>query len=455
MEILVKILQLILSLSLLVFVHELGHFLAARMFGIRVDKFYIFFDAGGFSIFRFKIGDTTFGLGWVPFGGYCKIAGMIDESMDTEAMKQPPQPWEFRSKPAWQRLVVMVAGVVMNLVTACLVYIGMSWHWGDNYIDNADVRWGYSFGELAREIGFEDGDRVVSVDGALPEGDFFDIPRTILLNDRTTVRVERGGVERDIEITENYKAALLKSGSFMEPRYPFVVAGTEEGSPAALAGIMPGDSLVAFGGVPVSFTSDVRRALADAAGGVARVTMARDSSGVRVLRTLEVPVSDEGQLGVMIKAGFVQSRGGRLSSDFFPIRTRSYSLAESIPTGLRKAGKMVSDYWKQLKMMVQPKTEAYKQVGSFITIGSIFPGVWDWFEFWRVTAFISIALALLNILPIPALDGGHVLFLLWEVVTRRRPSDKFLEWMQVLGLVILGALIILTFGNDIYRFFIR
>jgi regulator of sigma E protease len=431
---------------LLVFVHELGHYLTARMFGIRVEKFYLFFDAWGFSFFKFKIGETTFGLGWIPFGGYCKISGMIDESMDTEQMKQPPQPWEFRSKPAWQRLIVMVGGVVMNVLTAIVIYIGMSLHWGDSYIDNKDVRWGYMFNETARETGFENGDRVVSVDGAAV-GDFADIFRTILLNDRTVVRVSRDGRELDVEVPESSKAAILssKDGRFLEPRVPFVAAELAIGDGAEKAGMMPGDSLVAVNGETMMFFDQFRRAFAAAAGTAASVTVMRDSVGVRVPKVLNVEVSPEGTIGVWPKN----------YSAYLAVSTRSYTFAEAIPAGFRRAGQEIADYWKQLKMMVKPETGAYKQVGSLITIGNIFPGTWNWFSFWSITAFISIALAVMNILPIPALDGGHTLFLLWEIITRRRPSDKFLEHAQMVGLVLVLLLLVLTFGNDIYRFFIK
>ena len=444
MEIVIKVLQLILALSLLVFVHELGHYFTARIFGIRVEKFYIFMDVGGFSLFKFKIGETTFGVGWLPFGGYCKISGMIDESMDTEQMKQPPQPWEFRSKPAWQRLIVMVGGVVMNTLAAVVIYIGMSWHWGDSYIDNSDVRWGYSFNELAREIGFVNGDKVVSVDGTAV-GDYSEIYKTIVLNDRTTVRVERDGRELDIEVPEDYKAAILNAdgGRFMEPRVPFVVAAI---LPETTTGLAVGDSLIAINGVPMSFYDRIKQALIEAAGTTAEVTVVRDSAGVRVPRIVHAPVSPEGMFGVHAKSSF---------ADFFPISTRDYTFAEAIPAGFSRAGREIADYWKQLKMMVQPKTEAYKQVGSLITIGNIFPGTWDWFSFWHWTAFLSIILAVMNILPIPALDGGHVLFLLWEVVTRRKPSDKFLERATMVGLILLIGLMVLAFWNDIYRFFIK
>jgi regulator of sigma E protease len=448
MEILIKILQLILALSLLVFVHELGHYFTARMFKIRVEKFYLFFDAGGFSFFKFKIGETTFGLGWVPFGGYCKIAGMIDESLDTKALKQPAQPWEFRSKPAWQRLIVMVGGVVMNLVMACVIYIGMSWTWGDSYVDNRDLKWGYSFNELAHEIGFRDGDRVVTIDGAAAEGDFSKIHMAIVLNKHTTVGVERDGKQLNVEVTEEHEAAILQSQDFMRPRFPFVVAGIAADSSVETQ-LAAGDSLVAFNGVKMSFTDEFRKAFASVAGEMsnvdATVTVVRDSMGVRVERTLPVSVMPGGQLGVYLKN----------AANFFPVHTIEYSFSEAIPAGFREAGRQIGDYWKQLKKIVSPQTEAYKSVGSLITIGNLFPGEWNWYMFWYWTAFLSIILAVMNILPIPALDGGHVLFLLWEVVTGRKPSDKFLERAQVVGMVLLIALLILAFWNDIYRFFLR
>ncbi len=392
MEILIKALQLILSLSILVFVHELGHYFTARMFGIRVEKFYLFFDAGGFSLFKFKIGETTFGMGWIPFGGYCKISGMIDESMDTEAMKQPPQPWEFRSKPAWQRLIVMVGGVIMNIITACVIYIGMSWHWGDSYIDNADVKWGWSFNELAHEIGFEDGDRVVSFDGVPVEGSFQKVYPDMVTGGIETVEVLRGGAPVSIPIPEDRIGKMLDSPDFMAPRTPFVVGNVPAGSNAEKAGLAVGDSLVAFNGEPMGFFDQYRRALADAAGTVVEVTVMRDSSGVRVPRILSAQVSPEGQFGVGIKG----------LAAFLPIKTIHYNFWQGFGAGFRKTGAEISGYWNQLKMMVKPKTGAYKQVGSLLTIGSIFPGQWDWYSFWRVTAFLSIILAIMNILPIPA-----------------------------------------------------
>jgi regulator of sigma E protease len=426
-----------------VFVHELGHYFTARMFGIRVEKFYLFFDAWGFSFFKFKVGETTFGLGWIPFGGYCKISGMIDESMDTEQMKQPPQPWEFRTKPAWQRLIVMVGGVFMNVVAAIVIYIGISWHWGDEYIDNSDLRWGYAFSELGREIGFEDGDRIVSFDGEPVSGHFGRVFIDMVIGQVRAVEVLRGGVPVTISIPEDKTAQMLDNPDFMIPRIPYVVSSIPAGAVTQLA---VGDSLVALNGVPMTYVDQFDTFISASADSVFLATVMRDSLGVRVSRQVPLRTLSAGSgPGVVFKN----------MSDYFPIRTRDYTFAEAVPAGFRRAGEQISSYWDQLKLIVSPKTEAYKSVGSLITIGNIFPGQWDWYLFWSWTAFLSIILAIMNILPIPALDGGHVVFLLWEVITRRRPSDKVLEGAQMAGMIILMGIMVLAFWNDIYRFFIK
>ncbi|MDR0908103.1 MAG: RIP metalloprotease RseP [Rikenellaceae bacterium] len=445
MEVFIKVVQLILSLSLLVFVHELGHYLAARMFGIRVEKFYLFFDAGGFSLLKFKVGDTTFGLGWVPFGGYCKIAGMIDESMDTEAMAQPPQPYEFRSKPAWQRLIVIVSGVVMNVVAACVIFIGMSWHWGDTYIDNEDVRWGWQFNELAKEIGFRDGDRFVSFDGEPVTGNINKIPADMVIGQVETVTVERAGEMVDVAIPAEYISEMLNSADLMIPRVPFVIGAVAEGGSAERSGMAAGDSLVAFNGVPMSFFDEYREALAAAKGQTVEITAVRDSAGVKGERTFNVTISEEGLLGVGVVS----------ATEYLTIHTVDYNLWQAIPAGFRRTGREIAGYWQQLKLVVSPKTEAYKQVGSLIAIGNFFPSEWDWFRFWNLTGFLSIILAIMNILPIPVLDGGYVVFLLWEVVTGRKPSDRVMQVALNVGMLMLVALLVLAFGNDIYRFFIK
>lgn len=438
MEIVIKVLQLILALSILVFVHELGHYLAARMFGIRVDKFYIFMDVGGVSLFKFRWGETEFGLGWLPFGGYCKIAGMIDESMDLEQMKGEVQPWEFRSKPAWQRLIVMVGGVVMNVLTAIVIYIGMSLHWGDSYVAAEDLRWGWSFNELGHEVGFRDGDKILSFDGGPVSENSASVYADMVVGQVRTVGVMRGDSVVDVSISEDFTARMLNSEDFMMPRLPFVVMQP----PAAPTEIMQGDSVVGVNGEAMSFRDQISSALAAAKGDTVALTVVRGVDTV----VLRAPVSIEGQLGVMVNGDL---------ANFYPVRTRSYTFLEAIPAGFRRAGQQIADYWQQLKLIVNPRTEAYKGVGSLITIGSIFPGAWEWFRFWTVTAFLSVILAVMNILPIPALDGGHVLFVLWEMISGRRPSDKFLERATTIGLYLLIALMALAFWNDIYRFFIK
>jgi regulator of sigma E protease len=366
---------------------------------------------------------------------------MIDESMDREAMKQPAQPWEFRSKPAWQRLIVMVAGVFMNIVVACCIYIGMSWHWGYEYTDNKDVEWGYTFNELAHEIGFHDGDKIVYLDGE-SVGDISQIYSDMVINRVETVTVERGGERIDIDIPVEYVSAMLSSPDFISPRMPFEVGIVAEGGGAAEAGIEPGDRLVALGGESMTLADDYAAAFAACKGDTVAITVARDSAGVNVVRELQVEVSDEGTIGVY-----------RVYT--LPRQTLEYNFWQAIPAGFHRTGAEISGYWNQIKLIFTPKTEAYKSVGSLISIGNIFPGEWNWYAFWKITALLSVILAVMNILPIPALDGGHVFFLLWEVITRRKPSDKFMEWAQVFGMIILFALLIFAFGNDIYRFFIK
>jgi regulator of sigma E protease len=368
---------------------------------------------------------------------------MIDESMDTEQMKQPPQPWEFRTKPAWQRLIVMVGGVVMNLIAAIVIYIGMSWRWGDSYIANEDLRWGYAFNELGHEVGFSDGDRIVSFDGKPVTGSWTGVFVDMIVGQVREVGVIRNGAPMTITIPEGRTAEMLDSPDFMTPRMPFVVTAIPAETTSTPLAV--GDSLVAFNGVPMTFHDQYVRALGESAGREAEVTVMRDSSGVRVPRVLTVAISPEGKFGVNVKTG----------GDWFKISTRDYTFAEAVPAGFREAGDQIASYWQQLKLIVSPKTEAYKSVGSLITIGSIFPGTWDWLRFWSVTALLSTILAVMNILPIPALDGGHTLFLLWEVITRRRPSDKFLERATVAGMILLIAIMVLAFWNDIYRFFIK
>lgn len=443
MDILIKVLQLILSLSLLVVIHEFGHFLFARIFKIRVEKFYLFFDPW-FSIFKFKKGDTEYGMGWVPFGGYVKISGMIDESMDTEQMSQPPQPYEFRSKPAWQRLLVMVGGVMMNVVLAVVIYIGMSYAWGDSHISSKDIKNGYAYSALAQEIGFRDGDKILDVEGEYVEN-ALSIQYEIAVGQADYVTVERDGEPVKIYISEEYIPRLLKDAKFMEVRLPFVVADLVKGESAAKAGFLAGDSLVSFNGESLVFFDQFRDRLADNAGGTATIGVSREVDGQRSVIELPVEISEEGKIGIY----------PALETRFVPITTTEYTFWQAVPAGIERTGSQISSYWEQLKMIFSPKTEAYKSLGGIMSIGNIFPGQWSWEGFWSVTAFLSIILAVMNMLPIPGLDGGHVVFTLYEMITRRKPSDKFMEKVQIAGMIFIFALLIYANGNDIYRFFIQ
>ena len=427
------------AFTLIVGIHELGHFIMARLFGIRVEKFYILFDPW-FSIFKFKRGDTEYGLGWLPLGGYVKIAGMIDESMDTEQMKQPVKPDEFRAKPAWQRFLVMIAGVVMNVLLAVAIFCGISYAWGESYFDNADARWGYNFSETGHVLGFEDGDRFVSIDGQ-PVGDINEVVNALLLtSEGRTVTVERRGAETTFEIpfdklldmrhTEGYK-------NLFTLRQPVLVDSVTVR--AADSGLMHGDEIVAADG------TDVR-------GDFGRFSELlgerRDST---VLLTV---LSDGGRIELTARVGSDGMIGFTVGNPY-SMRTHRYTLLQSIPAGIKRTGAMIASYWQQLKLIFQPKSKMYEELGGFIAIGSIFPSEWNWADFWFKTAFLSVILAVMNIIPIPGLDGGHALFTLWEMVTGRRPSDKFLEVMQYIGLAILLVLLVYANGNDIYRFFIK
>lgn len=446
MDTVIKILQFIVSLSLLVIIHEFGHFLFARLFKTRVEKFYLFFDPW-FSLFKFKKGDTEYGIGWVPFGGYVKISGMIDESMDTEQMKSPPQPYEFRAKPAWQRLLIMVGGVVMNVVFALIIYIGMSYKWGETVLENKDIVYGYTFNSLGQEMGFRNGDRIVDIDGK-PATEYLDVLKSILISQPEYVTVDRNGQEIRIDITDESINRLLQSAdstSLLMPRIPFVVGSVVSGSGAAQAGLHPGDSLISYNGTPMTFFDQYSSAFHAAPGDTVTLGLVRKTDGITKITTLPVKVSAEGTIGVY----------PRTIDSMLTFSTHNYSLLESIPAGFKRTGAEISSYIDQIKLLFNPKTEAYKSLGGVITMGSIFPTEWDWQRFWSITAFLSIILAVMNILPIPALDGGHVLFLLVEVITRRKPSDKFLEYAQIVGMFIIFALMIFATGNDIYRFFIK
>ena len=427
------------SLSLLVAIHELGHFLAARAFKIRVEKFYIFFDPW-FSLFKFRRGDTEYGIGWVPLGGYVKIAGMIDESMDTGQMKLPPKPDEFRSKPAWQRFCVLVAGVTMNVVLAFFIYCGISYAWGSSYLANEDVRWGYNFSEAAEGLGFRDGDRIATVDGEPVENAASILSAVLLADGDKHIEVLRDGelvaFTIPYESINEVRRDESAFSNFYSVRIPFIIDSVEAEA-AVEAGLQSGDRIVGIDGEREEDFTKYEALLAERASGLAQLTVERDGQ----LLELAVPVNDEGRIGVTVVA------------NPFPARTRRYTLLESIPAGARLTGNVINNYLQQLKLIFKPDTGLYRQVGGFIAIANIFPKEWDWQQFWYMTAFLSIILAIMNIIPIPGLDGGHMLFTLYEMITRRKPSDKFIEVAQYIGLALILALVVFANGNDIYKLF--
>ena len=437
--ILIKALQFFASLSLLVMIHEFGHYITARIFKIRVEKFYIFFNPW-FSLYKRKVGETEYGIGWLPLGGYVSLAGMIDESMDLEQMKQEPQPWEFRTKPAWQRLIVMLAGITMNVLLAMAIYSGMLYTWGENYFHNDDMVYGYSFNEAGEKLGFVDGDKIVSIDSEAI-GNVREIDKKLIIaDDNRTVIVERGGENVTLTLPLEQLVAMREDQSiigFYEPIVPFIIESVESDS-SKEAGVMAGDRVIAIDNNAISDFFAGKELLAKAQGRNAEIDIVRNAADT--LR-LSVPINAEGKMGVSIK--------------MIAPRTVEYGLFESIPAGIRRTGREVASYWDQLKMIVNPKTKSYKEVGGFIAIGNIFPSEWNWQSFWTLTALLSVILAIMNILPIPGLDGGHALFTLWELITRRKPSDKFLEVMQYIGLALLLLLLVYANGNDIIKLFIK
>lgn len=440
---LVKALQLILSLSILVLVHEFGHFIFARIFKVRVEKFYLFFDPW-FSIFKFKPknSDTEYGVGWLPLGGYCKISGMIDESMDKEAMAQPPKPYEFRSKPAGQRLMIMVAGVLFNFLLALFIYSMVLFTWGDTFLPLKNVKAGMDYSETFHNVGFQDGDILLKADDTELERFGEDCFRRVL--NAQTVTVLRGGVETVIPIPEDMAQRVMRDKKgFASYRFPMVVrelGKTESGeSPAAVAGLQPGDSIVSINGIVTPSFYEVGEVLAQNKDKDVLVGFYRAG----IPQTLTLHTDTAGKMGIYSVSPF----------DMYQTVTRKYGFFESFPAGVMLGVNTLKGYVSDMKYVFTK--EGASSLGGFGTIGSLFPAEWDWHSFWMKTAFLSIILAFMNILPIPALDGGHVMFLLYEVIARRKPSDKFLEYTQVTGMFLLFALLIYANGNDIFRFFFK
>ncbi len=440
MEILVKVAQFILSLSILIVLHEFGHFLFARAFKTRVEKFYLFFNPW-FEIFKFKRGETEYGIGWLPLGGYVKISGMIDESMDKEQMKQPAQPYEFRSKPAWQRLLIMIGGVFVNFILALVIYSAVLYVWGEKYIKTENVKYGIACEPLAKEIGFRNGDKILNLDGKKVDA-FHKVGIALVLDNVSWVTVERDSQIVEVSIPKEFKNRYIKEAKQqITPRIPLVVASIEPGSPAKAAGFQPGDSLIAINGEKLSFFDQYKATILENKNKQVSLTMMR--SGEPVDLTLTVP--ETGLLGIY---SYNETR-------FLEVSTFEYSFLKSIPAGISKGANKFVEYLKQVKLIFTPSSRAYESVGGFGTIASIFPSSWNWYAFWELTAFLSIALAIMNMLPIPALDGGHVMFLLYEVITRRKPHDKFMEYAQIAGMIFIFALLIFANANDVIKYFFK
>lgn len=433
----IKALQLILSLSLLVLVHEFGHFIFARLFKVRVEKFYLFFDPW-FSLFKFKPknSDTEYGIGWLPLGGYCKISGMIDESMDKEQMAQPAQPYEFRSKPAGQRLMIMVGGVLFNFILALFIYSMVLFAWGDTYLPLKNVKQGMDFSETFINVGFRDGDILLRADDEELERYNEDCLRKVV--EAHNVTVLRDGVETVIPIPDDMMQRVLRDKrGFAAYRFPMVVKNlSADDMPAAQAGMQPGDSIVSINDVPVVTYYEAAAMLAENKSKEITLGYYRDGE----LRSASLVPDSLGRIGV----------GACLPTDLYQTETRTYGFLASFPAGVKLGINTLKGYVSDMQYVFTK--EGASSLGGFATIGSIFPDTWNWRAFWMQTAFLSIILAFMNILPIPALDGGHVMFLLYEVIARRKPSDKFLEYAQMAGMAILFALLLYANGNDLFRF---
>lgn len=440
---LIKAAQLLLSLSILVVLHELGHFIPAKLFKTRVEKFYLFFDVK-FSLFKKKIGDTVYGIGWLPLGGYVKISGMIDESMDTEQMTQEPQPWEFRSKPAWQRLIIMLGGVTVNFLLAILIYIGMSYFYGDKFLPVENIKDGLLIeNAVANKAGLLTGDKILAVDGETIEN-FSEISEKVLFGKDITI--ERNGEQSTITFPEDFLAQLIdsKERGFIDLRLPFVVVQVPDTSYNKNSGIKKGDIIIGLNDLNTKYADEVKLGLEKFKGQEVTAKVLRDENQI----TVTLKISNEGKLG-LVYGGITEDNLEKLG--YYQFETRKYGFFESFPVGLKKARDKMVSYWDQLGAIFTPSTGAYKGVGGFKAIYDIFPSFWSWQVFWSITAFLSIMLGVLNLLPIPALDGGHVMFLLYEMISGRKPGDKFMEYAQMIGFFILIALVLFANGNDIYK----
>jgi regulator of sigma E protease len=459
MGIFTQIAGLLASLSILVFTHELGHYFFARLFKTRVDKFYLFFNPG-FSIIRMKRfngkfhfsffskavpeswsdhpENTEWGLGWLPLGGYCSINGMVDETTSADELPSEPQPYEFRAKPAWQRFFIIVGGVFVNFLTAIIIYSAVAFTWGKEGIPLSNAAYGLQFSNVAQSIGFQDCDKIISVDGKTAT-DIPDLIMMILLDNTQKVTVQRNNEVIDISIPKDFNQQVLASGdnTFINYNFPFVIDQVSKNTPASRAGLETGDSVVAINGIPYVSYYGFQKMLRENKNQEISLDIYRNNHPVHATVQLE----DNGLLGVMTKSPL----------NFLPTKKTEYTLLESVPEGIHTGINQLKNYAKQLKLVATK--EGMKQIGGFGTIGSIFPKTWNWERFWTMTAFLSIILAFMNILPIPGLDGGYILFILVEMIIRRKPSDKFIGYANMVGMTLLILLVLYANGMDIMRFF--
>ena len=435
-----KTAQFILSFSIIVVLHELGHFIPARLFGARVEKFYLFFNPG-FSLWKKKIGDTEYGLGWIPFGGYVKISGMIDESMDKEQMNKAPESYELRSKPAYQRLIVMLGGVIVNVILAIVIFIGIAWFWGDDFLPAKNLSYGIHPTEISKKMGLQDGDIIVALDQKELK-DFFELESKIVLEDPKTIQVKRGDSVLSLTFPTTIADELANannSTAFVVPMFPVIVDSIGKTAVVVEGSFQKNDTLLSINGQSVKYQHEFIEVKKKYSDSLVTILAKRGMDTVKI-RTL---INNKAQLGLFVK----------LPMQLFKTVHQEYSFAEAIPTGIQRCFTTLDNYVTGIKQIFTGKVNPNDSLGSLISIGNTFPSQWDWERFWTLTAVFSIVLGFMNVLPIPALDGGHALFILFEMITGRKPSDKFMEYAQIAGMILMFGLMLYALGLDFWRLF--
>ena len=436
----VKTAQFILSFSILVVLHELGHFIPARLFGTRVEKFYLFFNPG-FSLWKKKIGETEYGIGWIPFGGYVKIAGMIDESMDKEQLKKEPESWELRSKPAYQRLIVMLGGVIVNVVLAIVIFIGISWYWGDDYLPAKNVSYGVHASALAKQMGVQDGDIILSLDKKELEN-FDALEAKLILTNPTTLEVQRGDSIISLNIPATLATSLAKfkkSDPFVIPRIPVIIDSVGSSAVVLEGAFSKNDTLLKINNTSIQYQYEFIEVKQKYADSIVMVTSKRGNDTVYT----KALINGSGQIGLFVKLPYA----------LFKTVHKEFTFFQAIPEGVNRCYTTLDNYIQGIKQIFTGKVNANDSLGSLISIGNTFPAAWDWERFWTLTAIFSIILAFMNVLPIPALDGGHALFIIVEMITGRKTGDKFMEYAQIVGMMLMFGLMLYALGLDFWRLF--